>query len=71
MKQYGDFDGNVFEVLLAKGDSGIGLSIAGGKGADSNHIFVIGVKPGGPAHIDGQIKSGDEILEVFFFFQIF
>ena len=42
----------------------IGLSIAGGKGVSSNHIFVIEVKEGGPADIDGRIKVGDEILEV-------
>ena len=41
-----------------------GLSIAGGKGAASSHIFVIALKPGGPAESDGQIQPGDEILEV-------
>ena len=42
----------------------LGLSIAGGKGVSSNHIFVIEVKEGGPADEDGRIKVGDEILEV-------
>jgi len=51
----------VFQVLLEKGTGGIGLSIADGNG---QHIYVINVKPGGPADMDGRIRSGDEILEV-------
>ena len=41
-----------------------GLSIAGGKGAAANRIFVVDVKPGGPAEKNGQIQQADEILEV-------
>lgn len=41
-----------------------GLSIAGGKGAASNRIFVVDVKPEGAADKDGRIKQADEILEV-------
>lgn len=41
-----------------------GLSIAGGKGAAANRIFVVDVKPGGPAERNGKIKQADEILEV-------
>ena len=41
-----------------------GLSIAGGKGAAANRIFVVDVKPGGPAEKDGKIQQADEILEV-------
>jgi hypothetical protein len=40
------------------------LSIAGGKGAALNRIFVVDVKQGGPAERDGRIMQGDEILEV-------
>ena len=42
----------------------LGLSIAGGKGAAANRIFVVDVKPGGPAEKNGQIQQADEILEV-------
>lgn len=42
----------------------LGLSIAGGKGAAANRIFVVDVKPGGPAEKNGQIEQADEILEV-------
>jgi len=59
-----DFEGKIYELELFKGETGIGLSIAGGKGVSSNHIFVIEVKEGGPADRDGRIKVGDEILEV-------
>ena len=41
-----------------------GLSIAGGKGAAANRIFVVDVKPGGPAEKNGKIQQADEILEV-------
>ena len=40
------------------------MSIAGGKGAAANRIFVVDVKPGGPAEKNGQIEQADEILEV-------
>jgi len=40
------------------------LSIAGGKGAAANRIFVVDVKPGGPAERNGKIQQADEILEV-------
>ena len=66
VERYSDFDGVVFQVVLNKGRLGIGLSIAGGKGADTNHIFVIEVKPRGPADMDGRIRPGDEILEVLY-----
>ena len=42
----------------------LGLSIAGGRGATINRIFVVDVKPNGAAFNDGKIKSMDEILEV-------
>lgn len=64
IEAYKDFDGQVYQVNLDKGRLGIGLSIAGGKGADSDNIFVINVKPDGPADLDGRIIPGDVILEV-------
>ena len=62
--RYSSFDGKVFEVLLNKGAAGIGLSIIQGKGEYFDHIYIIEVKPGGPAALDGRIMKGDEILEV-------
>lgn len=40
------------------------MSIAGGRGAATNRIFVVDVKPNGAAFHDGNIKPMDEILEV-------
>ena len=40
------------------------MSIAGGRGATANRIFVVDVKPNGAAYHDGKIKPMDEILEV-------
>ena len=57
-------------MVLNKARLGIGISIGGGKGAESNHIFVIDVKPGGPADVDGRIQPGDEILEVIVFYSL-
>ena len=48
-------------MALQKGNGGIGLSIADG---DGDHIYVVDVKSGGVADVDGRIRSGDEILEV-------
>lgn len=62
--KYPDVTGDFIFVDLVKGGTGLGLSIAGGKGAAANRIFVVDVKPGGPAERNGQIKQADEILEV-------
>lgn len=61
LEKYKDYEGEVFQVALEKGTGGIGLSIADG---NNNHIYVINVKLGGVADLDGRIRSGDEILEV-------
>lgn len=62
--KYPDITGDFLIVNLTKGNTGLGLSIAGGKGAAANRIFVVDVKPGGPAEKNGQIQQADEILEV-------
>ncbi|XP_022779810.1 multiple PDZ domain protein-like isoform X3 [Stylophora pistillata] len=62
--KYPDVTGDFILVDLVKGGTGLGLSIAGGKGAAANRIFVVDVKPGGPAERNGKIKQADEILEV-------
>lgn len=62
--KYPDVTGEFLIVNLTKGNTGLGLSIAGGKGAAANRIFVVDVKPGGPAEKNGQIEQADEILEV-------
>lgn len=62
LEKYSTYDGEVFQVSLEKSTGGIGLSIADG---NDGHIYVITVKMGGVADLDGRIRSGDEILEVY------
>ncbi|EDO33706.1 predicted protein [Nematostella vectensis] len=62
--KYPDVTGEHLLVSLSKGNTGLGLSIAGGKGVAVNRIFIVDVKSGGPAEQDGRIKQADEILEV-------
>ncbi|XP_031574464.1 multiple PDZ domain protein-like [Actinia tenebrosa] len=63
-RKYPDVTGEYLIINLHKGNTGLGLSIAGGKGAALNRIFIVDVKQGGPAERDGRIIQGDEILEV-------
>ncbi|CAB3985310.1 Multiple PDZ domain [Paramuricea clavata] len=63
-EKYPDVAGELYTVDLVKGELGLGLSIAGGRGATANRIFVVDVKPNGAAFHDGKIKAMDEILEV-------
>lgn len=58
----------VVELLLERGDSGLGFNIRGG--TDIPHvpgdtgIFVTRLKEDGAAFKDGRLKEGDKILEV-------
>ena len=61
LEKYGTYDGDVFQVSLEKSSGGIGLSIADG---NDGHIYVINVKLGGVADLDGRIRYNDEIIEV-------
>lgn len=56
------------DIVLEKGTSGLGFSIAGGN--DNPHIdndpsiYVTKIIPGGAASYDGRLKKGDAILRV-------
>ncbi|KAK7103894.1 synaptojanin-2-binding protein-like [Littorina saxatilis] len=58
----------VAELMLERGDSGLGFNIRGG--TDIPHvpgdsgIFVTRLKEDGAAFKDGRLKEGDKILEV-------
>lgn len=58
----------VVEVSLNKGEKGLGISIAGGKGnqhiPDSDGIYITKIIPGGAADKDGTLQIGDRILSV-------
>ncbi|XP_063962807.1 multiple PDZ domain protein-like isoform X1 [Lytechinus pictus] len=61
--------GEVFEVELAKGNQGLGLSIAGfikktPDGGETSGIFVKKIAEGSAADMSGNIHVGDQIIEV-------
>lgn len=49
-------------VCLRKSSHGLGFNIVGGVGGDG--IFVSFILTGGPAHMSGELRKGDQILSV-------
>lgn len=74
-KKYSHLGDGVMLVELEKGSNGLGISLAGHKDRNKMACFVCGVNPKGAAYKNGNIKVGDEILEVniklFYFFSFF
>lgn len=60
--------GRVLNVILKKNDRGLGFSIAGGRGnahvLGDDGIFVTKIISGGAAEEQGELATGDRILEV-------
>ncbi|KAK3933303.1 Multiple PDZ domain protein [Frankliniella fusca] len=56
--------GSVELAVLERGNSGLGLSLAGHKDRARMAVLVCGLNPNGAAYKNGDIKVGDEILEV-------
>jgi C-terminal processing protease CtpA/Prc len=54
---------NTFEVILNRGESGLGLSLSGGL-AENKPIEVIDIYPNQPADLSGQLDIGDVILSI-------
>ncbi|XP_071488775.1 uncharacterized protein [Diadema antillarum] len=54
----------VVKIHLVKDKGALGIQIAGGKGSRKGDIgiFVAGIDEGSPAHRDGRLQKGDEIL---------
>ena len=52
------------EIEIIKGNSGLGLSIAGGAETVLGCVLVHEVYPGSAAHSDGRLQAGDRILAV-------
>eukprot|EP00117_Sycon_ciliatum_P039774 scpid36247/ scgid29339/ Disks large homolog 2; Postsynaptic density protein 93 len=50
------------KVTLQKGDKGLGFNIVGGEGGEG--IYISFILAGGVADLSGQLKRGDQILEV-------
>ncbi|XP_014671282.1 PREDICTED: membrane-associated guanylate kinase, WW and PDZ domain-containing protein 2-like isoform X2 [Priapulus caudatus] len=51
-------------VELRRGTRGFGFSIRGGAEFGNMPLFVLRIADSGPAHADGRIKVGDEIIEI-------
>lgn len=51
-------------IELEKGQTGLGLSLAGNRDRSRMSVFVVGIDPNGAAGRDGRILVGDELLEV-------
>ena len=58
----------IIDITLVKNDRGLGFSIAGGRGnphvIGDDGIFVTKIIPGGVAEMQGDLATGDRILEV-------
>lgn len=63
-QRYADLPGELHIIELEKDKNGLGLSLAGNKDRSRMSIFVVGIKPEGPAAADGRMRIGDELLEV-------
>uniref|UniRef100_A0A158R6Y3 Membrane associated guanylate kinase, WW and PDZ domain containing 2 n=1 Tax=Taenia asiatica TaxID=60517 RepID=A0A158R6Y3_TAEAS len=53
-----------FHVTLFRSSRGFGFSIRGGHEFNQMPLTVLRVAEGGPAHLDGRLKVGDELLQI-------
>jgi len=64
----GDSLGEVVEVELSRGTTGLGFNIRGGVDSPYLHedsgIFVVKIREDGAAYKDGRLKEGDKVLEI-------
>uniref|UniRef100_A0A8C8VQB2 PATJ crumbs cell polarity complex component n=1 Tax=Pelusios castaneus TaxID=367368 RepID=A0A8C8VQB2_9SAUR len=63
-QRYADLPGELHIIELEKDKNGLGLSLAGNKDRSRMSIFIVGIKPDGPAGRDGRMHIGDELLEI-------
>lgn len=64
VRRYGNLPGVLHMIELEKGETGLGLSLAGNRDRSRMSVFVVGIDPGGAAGGDGRMTVGDELLEV-------
>lgn len=64
LRRYGNLPGVLHMIELEKGETGLGLSLAGNRDRSRMSVFVVGIDPGGAAGRDGRMTVGDELLEV-------
>ncbi|KAG8191377.1 hypothetical protein JTE90_006121 [Oedothorax gibbosus] len=51
-------------IELRRGAKGFGFSIRGGREFHHMPLFVLRIAEGGPAHIDGKLVVGDQLIEI-------
>ena len=51
-------------ITITRGADGFGMTVLGGKAAPLQGALVTAVDTGSPAHLEGRMEKGDEILEV-------
>ncbi|KAF7670466.1 hypothetical protein LDENG_00124820 [Lucifuga dentata] len=58
--------GELFDVVLSKGDSSLGINVTGGVNTSVRHgdIYVKALIPKGAAELDGRIQKGDRVVAV-------
>lgn len=63
-KKYHHLHHEVHLVTLEKSRRGLGISLAGHKDRNKMAAFICGINPKGTAFKNGELRVGDEILEV-------
>lgn len=69
-KKYQNIKHPIHLIKLEKDRRGLGISIAGHRDRNKMAVFVCGLNPNGPAIKTSQLKVGDEILEVQYFYMV-
>lgn len=49
---------------MHRGTKGFGFSIRGGQEFGAMPLFVLRIADDGPAHSDGRLRVGDELVEI-------
>ena len=63
--EFPEAEGHLFEVILQKGKSRLGLNIVANDNSQSiRGIVIMGIQQGGVAEQSGRVKWGDMILKV-------
>ena len=60
--KYGELKGSIQLVELQKGQTGLGLSLAGNRDRNKMSVFVCGLHPKGSAFSDGRIRGNSHDL---------
>ncbi|XP_055930097.1 membrane-associated guanylate kinase, WW and PDZ domain-containing protein 1-like isoform X2 [Argiope bruennichi] len=59
-----ELDDQYHAIELHRGTKGFGFSIRGGKEFQNMPLFVLRIAENGPAHLNGKLMVGDQIIEI-------